>query len=239
MAVMAILLICCSIFSVSAAYTIPKPTNNFFVNDFANVIDASDEQKMMAAGVALYKACDAQVVVVTIPSLEGNAIEDVSLRLAREWGIGDKDKDNGILLLLSVAEPRVRIEVGRGLEGAIPDSKAGRILDTFMIPNYQPGKFTVGLSDTYNSLVNEVYVEYGLTPQDGYIPIEGEEEELSFFEILILIVIIIGAILLFIRYPHLFFLFFRSGGRGGGFGGGGGGGFSGGGGGFSGGGASR
>lgn len=236
---MAILLICCSIFSVSAAYTIPKPTNNFFVNDFANVIDESDEQKMMAAGVALYKACDAQVVVVTIPSLEGNAIEDVSLRLAREWGIGDKDKDNGILLLLSVAEPRVRIEVGRGLEGAIPDSKAGRILDTFMIPNYQPGKFTVGLSDTYNSLVNEVYVEYGLTPQDGYIPIEGEEEELSFFEILILIVIIIGAILLFIRYPHLFFLFFRSGGRGGGFGGGGGGGFSGGGGGFSGGGASR
>ena len=247
-AVTVLLLLCCGMLLPVAAKTdIPNPTNSFFVNDFANVIDDADEQIIQAAGERLYAASGAQVVVVTVPSLEGEAIENYALKLARAWGIGDKDKDNGLLLLLSVAEPKVRIEVGSGLEGAIPDSKAGRILDTYMIPNYEPGKFTTGLVNTYDALVNEVYIEYGLDADNGYTPIDevSPEEESSPLSRLFKLALIIGAIILLIRHPQLLWIFLHFGGRGGHGGSSGGrsggsrGGFSGGGGGFSGGGASR
>lgn len=247
-ALTALLLLCFSILlPVTAETEIPNPTNGFFVNDFADVIDDTDEQIIQAAGERLYNACGAQVVVVTVSSLEGDPIENYALQLARAWGIGDKDKDNGLLLLLSVAEPKVRIEVGSGLEGAIPDSKAGRILDTYMIPYYEPGKFTTGLVNTYDALVNEVYIEYRLDVEEGYTPIDEayptEDKQTSPLSLLFKIALAIGAIVLFIRHPHLLWLFLHFGGRGGhgGHGGGrsSGGGFSGGGGGFSGGGASR
>lgn len=241
LALLLVLLVACGLCSAAAAPDLPSPTRSFYVNDFAGVIDQGDEQAMLAAGIKLAAACEAQVVVVTIPSLEGEAIETYSLQLARKWGIGDKEKDNGLLLLLSVEEPRVRIEVGSGLEGAIPDSKAGRILDTFMIPYYQPGSYSQGLLDTYNALVNEVYIEYGLEPQEGYIPLgDGESErKLTPLGIIFRILILIVVIVLFIRYPHLFWFVLHLLSRGGHSGGGGGGRHSGGGGGFSGGGASR
>lgn len=236
-----LLLLCSALLPVSAETDLPDPTRNFFVADFAQVIDSSDESAMQAAGEALYRASGAQVVVVTIPTLDGVAIEEYALQLARKWGIGDEEKDNGLLLLLSVAEPKVRIEVGSGLEGAIPDSKAGRILDTYMIPHYEPGQYTTGLADTYNALVNEVYIEYGLTPDADYTPIDEQypEEKDSVVGTIFKILLAIGAIALIIRHPELLWLFLRFGGRGGRGGGRGSGGFSGGGGGFSGGGASR
>ena len=228
-------------FSAAAKTDIPAPTKNFFVNDFAGVIDADHERAMQIAGETLYATSKAQVVVVTIPSLDGQDIESYSMDLASEWGIGDEEEDNGLLLLLSVAEPRVRIEVGSGLEGALPDSKAGRILDTYMIPYYHEGGFSQGLVDTYNALVNEVYVEYGVTPE-GYIPLGQEEEhDVSPFGWIVRLAVIVGLIILCIRYPRLFWFILHLFSRGGGHSGGGrsGGGFSGGGGGFSGGGASR
>ncbi len=239
-----LLLLCSTFLSVSAETTIPDPTRNFFVADFAQVISSSDEQTMQQQGQALYRATGAQVVVVTIPTLDGASIEEYALQLARKWGIGDKDKDNGLLLLLSVAEPKVRIEVGSGLEGAIPDSKAGRILDTYMIPYYTPGQYSTGLTSTYDSLVNEVYLEYSITPEDDYTPIDEQypeqEEKGSLLGTIFKILLGIGVLFLLIRHPELLWLFLRFGGRGGrGGGSGGGGGFSGGGGGFSGGGASR
>lgn len=228
------------IFSIGAGAktTWPEPTSNFFVNDFAGVISSSDRAQMQQLGEQLYHACGAQVVVVTIQSLDGMDIADYSLRLARKWGIGDKDKDNGVLLLLSVGEPHVRIEVGNGLEGAIPDSKAGRLLDTYMIPNYTPSTFSVGLRDTYNAIVNEVRIECGIDPDADYTPIEEENESKDTGMLLIALGIFIFLIII-TRGRILIWIFSSRGGggfSGGGFGGGG---FSGGGGGFSGGGASR
>ncbi|MBR5782934.1 MAG: TPM domain-containing protein [Clostridia bacterium] len=225
-------------FPCSAAIDIPDATNNFFVADYADVISSADELHLHSAAENLYSACKAQVVVATMPSLEGEEISDVSLRIARAWGIGDKELDNGILLLFVREEPRVRIEVGSGLEGAIPDSKAGRLLDTYMLPAYPD--YSTGLRQTQNALINEIYIEYGLTPDKDYTPIqEQDSEELGLFEIIGLVALIIGGIILFIKRPDLFFLLLhilsRSGGRNGSSGQG----RSGGGGGFSGGGASR
>lgn len=229
--------------NVAIAADLPKPTKNFFVNDFANVISNADEEKMQQQGEALFKECGAQVVVVTVKSLNGEDLESYSLNLARSWRIGSDKNDDGILLLLAVDERKVRIEVGYGLEGALPDSKTGRILDTYGVDRFKKNDFSTGLAAVYDSLVNEVYIEKGLDPADGYTPVEDysltTKEKVITYGIIALIV--------------LAFIFTNRGKRkrgfvyyGGGFGGGGfsgsgssGGGFSGGGGSFGGGGSSR
>lgn len=229
--------------NVAFAADLPKPTKNFFVNDFANVISNADEEKMQQQGEALFKECGAQVVVVTVKSLNGEDLESYSLNLARSWRIGSDKNDDGILLLLAVDERKVRIEVGYGLEGALPDSKTGRILDTYGVDRFKKNDFSTGLAAVYDSLVNEVYIEKGLDPADGYTPVEDysltTKEKVITYGIIALIV--------------LAFIFTNRGKRkrgfvyyGGGFGGGGfsgsgssGGGFSGGGGSFGGGGSSR
>lgn len=229
--------------NVAFAADLPKPTKNFFVNDFANVISNADEEKMQQQGEALFKECGAQVVVVTVKSLNGEDLESYSLNLARSWRIGSDKNDDGILLLLAVDERKVRIEVGYGLEGALPDSKTGRILDTYGVDSFKKNDFSTGLAAVYDSLVNEVYIEKGLDPADGYTPVEDysltTKEKVIAYGIIALIV--------------LAFIFTNRGKRkrgfvyyGGGFGGGGfsgsgssGGGFSGGGGSFGGGGSSR
>lgn len=229
--------------NVAIAADLPKPTKNFFVNDFANVISNADEEKMQQQGEALFKECGAQVVVVTVKSLNGEDLESYSLNLARSWRIGSDKNDDGILLLLAVDERKVRIEVGYGLEGALPDSKTGRILDTYGVDRFKKNDFSTGLAAVYDSLINEVYIEKGLDPADGYTPVEDysptTKEKVIAYGIIALIV--------------LAFIFTKRGKRkrgfvyyGGGFGGGGfsgsgssGGGFSGGGGSFGGGGSSR
>lgn len=224
--------------NVAFAADLPKPTKNFFVNDFANVISNADEEKMQQQGEALFKECGAQVVVVTVKSLNGEDLESYSLNLARSWRIGSDKNDDGILLLLAVDERKVRIEVGYGLEGALPDSKTGRILDTYGVDRFKKNDFSTGLAAVYDSLVNEVYIEKGLDPADGYTPVEDysltTKEKVIAYGIIALIV--------------LAFIFTNRGKRkrgfvyyGGGFGGGGfsGSGSSGGGGSFGGGGSSR
>ena len=227
------------------AADIPKPTKNFFVNDFANVISNADEEKMQQQGETLFKECGAQVVVVTVKSLNGEDLESYSLNLARSWGIGSDKNDDGILLLLAVDERKVRIEVGYGLEGALPDSKTGRILDTYGVEHFKKNDFSTGLAAVYDSLINEVYIEKGLDPADGYTPVEDEDYSLTTKEKIITYGIIALIVLAFIftnrgrrRRGYVYY--------GGGFGGGGfsgssgsGGGFSGGGGSFGGGGSSR
>ena len=227
-----------------------SPTDRFFVNDFADVISTEDENNIYALGVRLFEKTTAQVVAVTVPSLDGKDIEQYSLELARDWGIGNKEKNNGMLLLLAVEDREVRIEVGYGLEGAVTDAQSGILLDHYAVPAFSENDFSSGMVSTYRALVNEVYLEYGLQPEDGYVPVErlpdnNYDGELSPLATLGVVIFVIIFVLLFRNKPWFPWLFFFGGGgghhRGGGYHGGGGGfgGFSGGGGSFGGGGASR
>lgn len=230
--------------NVAFAADLPKPSKNFFVNDFANVISNADEEKMQQQGEALFKECGAQVVVVTVKSLNGEDLESYSLNLARSWGIGSDKNDDGILLLLAVDERKVRIEVGYGLEGALPDSKTGRILDTYGVDRFKKNDFSTGLAAVYDSLINEVYIEKGLDPADGYTPVEDEDYSLTTKEKVITygIALIVLAFIFTNRGKRKRgFVYYGGGFGGGGFSGSGssGGGFSGGGGSFGGGGSSR
>ena len=220
-----------------AEYTYPNATERFFVNDFADVLDESDEQAIYEIGVALQTATDAQVVLVTVDSLDGQALEDYSLGIARAWGIGDAEKNNGILLLFTTDGPHSRVEVGYGLEGAVPDSKAGRILDTYLVPWYEDeDAWSVRLTDTYKALVNEVYLAFGETVSPEYTPLDTLEKTPTRGDKAgVLVAVLLLTLLLatpFGRQLLLFSQVFRGGT-------GGGGGYHGGGGSFGGGGASR
>ncbi len=246
-------------------FSYPIATKDFFVNDFADVITPEDEAEMQSVGEALFRKTEqqggAQVVVVTVKNLQGKDIREYGIELSREWGIGDKDKNNGVLLLLALEEREVSVEVGSGLEGAIPDIKSDEILGNYGIAEFQKNNYSGGLVSVYKALVNEVYIEYGLEPTET-LPKKEEvgEEELGLADILrllIILAIIIGSVIFNIRLAKKRggggrggrggppFIFFGGpggfGGGRGGFGGGfgSGGGFSGGGGGFSGGGSSR
>ena len=227
----------------------PAPTTQFYVNDFAGVLSDSTEQLIMKDSVALQAKTGAQIVVVTITSLDGAVLEEYSLNLLRTWGIGDKTKNNGVLILLAVKDRKSRIEVGYGLEGALPDGKTGRIQDDYMLSYYKNNDFDAGIKNGYLAVLGEVAKEYSLdvtTIESASAQAPAKSLSIPPFVLMMI--------------PFAFFLLFvligrvrgwRGGGRGDGFGGGGGfgsgfgggggggGGFSGGGGGGGGGGSSR
>jgi uncharacterized protein len=99
-----------------------------YVSDFAGVVDAGSKSRIEAYCGAVERATGAQMAIVTIPSLEGEPIEDVANTLFRAWGVGQKGKNEGILLLLAVNDRRNRLEVGYGLEPILPDGLAGSVL---------------------------------------------------------------------------------------------------------------
>lgn len=256
----AALAICIFALPVSAANKYPSPDSRFFVNDFADVIDSAAEDEIYSRAAALQEKTTAQVVVVTVNTLDGEEPADYALELGREWGVGQKDEDNGVVILLAKTERQIYITVGYGLEGALPDSKTGMIIERYGLEYLQEDDFSAGLLEIFKAITNEVYIEYGEEPEEGYTAIEetGEEtlEEYG-AKVAASWVIMIACVILFVlvfgRRRRGFFWFGGPGSFGGGFGGGfggsggfhsgsggsfgGGGGFSGGGGSFGGGGA--
>lgn len=232
----------------------PKPTEKFYVNDFADIIPDSDEANMVEKAAALAEATTAQVVVVTVESLGGAEISQYALELGREWGVGDEETDNGIVILLSTDDREVYIAVGYGLEGALPDSKTGRIIDVYGLDHFKADNFSNGLIAVADAVINEVYIEYGITPQSGYVSIDNVTTDDSLSEsggsvaiswVALIIILLIISFLNRRRSPFIWFGGPPFGGGGfssGGFRSGGGssfGGFRGGGGSFGGGGAGR
>ena len=144
-----------------SAKDFPNPTG--FVNDFANVISANDEAQITRIAESVKKATGAEVVVVTVSAL-GNygSIEQYSTAIWDEWGIGQSGKDNGVLLIVAMQERKMRIEVGYGLEGAIPDGLAGRIRDTSMTPYFSKNDFGTGFLKSVEAIAGIVAKEYNV-----------------------------------------------------------------------------
>jgi len=144
----------------------PKPVTSIYVQDYAKVLSSQTKATINAYSSAIANKTKAQIVVVTIPTLDGAALEDFSLDLMRQWGIGDKEKNNGVLLLVAVQDRQSRIEVGYGLEGALPDGLTGRIQDQSMLPLFKQGNYDKGVMQGYSSIANTVIKEYKLTADD-------------------------------------------------------------------------
>lgn len=184
----------------------PKPTEFAYVYDYADLIDAQAEQRINALGAAIDKVSKAQIIAVTVPDMGDYPIEDYALELFRSWGIGDKDKNNGVLLLVNKQRlmdnqtGKVRIEVGYGLEGAIPDSVAGQILDQYVLPPWQSSDYSKGILDGYMAIAARVAEEYNidLSSVEGYqpLPVDDREDNQPAGNTILFALLIIGAIFL-------------------------------------------
>ena len=141
----------------------PEPSDYFFVEDYSGVLNEETEGFIYDEAVGLYEATGAQVVVVTVPDTQEESLEDFSNHLANSWGIGSKEEDNGVLILFVTdkEDPHVRMEVGKGMEGAIPDGKAGRILDDYAVEDKNEGRWNRAAGNTFVAVAMEVYSEYG------------------------------------------------------------------------------
>lgn len=209
-----------------------KPRYDHAVNDFANVIPSAEEHQIESMILELKQMTSAEIVVVTIPSLEGEQIDDFTNRLFEKWGIGQKGRDNGLMFLAAMQERQMRIEVGYGLEGAIPDSVAGRIRREVITPYFRAGQPGQGIVQGVAALSLEVATEYGVTLTGVAAQYRTQETRRSHKRTnspILPILFFIFFIPFAIRHPFLA-MFLLSGGRGGGYssggGFGGGGGFS-------------
>ena len=136
------------------ASSIPQPTQEFYVNDFADVLTDEEEKQMLDKAVSLAsEELGIQVVVTTIKSLEGESIENYAHDMYNQYGIG-KD-DMGVLILLSTGDRDTRIELGTAMEAYITDSKAGRLLDKHAIPHFKEDKFNSGLLEVQSAVIDE------------------------------------------------------------------------------------
>ena len=170
-------LICClaaCLLPVSAA--VVSPDDAFYVYDGGQVLSQETEAYILKTGQELERKTGAQIVVVTIPSLEGQALEAYATELFRQWGIGDKEKNNGLLLLCAVEDRQFRVEVGYGLEGDLPDGKTGRMQDNYIIPLLREDKFDEGIKNGYNAFLQEIAAVYGVSIT-GETAVSYEEEE--------------------------------------------------------------
>ncbi len=122
------------------------------VNDFAHILSPADVAKLEARCRTLREKTGAQLAVVTIESLKGGQIDDFANKLFARWGIGQKEKKNGLLLLVAMEEHKSKIEVGYGLEPIIPDILAGRILDHEVRPRFRQQQYAEGLLAAVNAL---------------------------------------------------------------------------------------
>jgi len=139
-----------SVFSliVSAVSAVNYPEVTDFVIDNAGIIDDSYEARIMELAKEIEKQTTVEVAVVTIKTLEGMDIETYAVELFEKAGIGKKDLDNGLLILIAPNEQRYRIEVGYGLEGTMPDIRAREIGVNILTPNFKRGEFGKGIYDT-------------------------------------------------------------------------------------------
>ena len=120
--------------TTSEKIPIPKVEKDVYIYDEDNIIDDDVEEKLNKMLVELEKKSEVEFVVVSVESLLDRSIEDYANNLFNTLGIGKKEKDNGLLLLFSRSDKKVRLEIGRGLEGCLNDSKCGRILDDYFVP---------------------------------------------------------------------------------------------------------
>ncbi|HEU4335388.1 MAG TPA: TPM domain-containing protein [Candidatus Eisenbacteria bacterium] len=133
------------------------------MNDFADVIDQSSADSMTLLATELREKSGAEMAVVTLPDLGGETIDPVAEALFRQWGIGRKGEDDGDLILLAVAELRVRIETGYGLEGPLPDGRCGAIIRRVMAPSLAAGRYGEGLLAGARSVAGAVAADRGIT----------------------------------------------------------------------------
>ncbi|MBU4185290.1 MAG: TPM domain-containing protein [Proteobacteria bacterium] len=164
--------------SISLAFALEVPRYKGYVNDYADMISPQMEAKLERALQSFDLTDSTQVAVLTITSMEGDSIEEFSIRTVDQWKVGQKGKDNGVLLLVAQKDRKIRIEVGRGLEPVLTDLLSGRIIDTVLTPYFKAGRFDEGFEAGIVAIVQATRGEF---KADGGTQRGRRQEEASPF----------------------------------------------------------
>lgn len=151
-------------FAQARQLALPRPAGR--ITDLANVIDAGTEADLDRRLDQLEQKTSHEIAVVTVPSLDGAPVEDYAVRLFKDWGIGQAKRDNGVLVLVAPNEREMRIEVGYGLEGVLPDGLAGEVIQRNFIPHFRNNDYNAGIRDGVMRVADVVEKEQVLTPEE-------------------------------------------------------------------------
>lgn len=168
-----------------------KPNPPVAVNDFANLLEPFQKQELERKLDAYNDSTSSAIVIITVPTLDGYDIEQVALKYLRDWGIGSKEKNNGVVILVSANDHKARIETGYGMEGVLPDILDKQIIDERMIPFFKSGDYYGGLNNSVDAIIQAAAGEYKSDPN------AGKKNNVTIGKIIPLIVIFLVIIFLF------------------------------------------
>lgn len=169
-----------------AASALEIPAYRGYVNDYAGMLSPEAAAQLERALADFDRTDSTQVAILTIPTLEGGALEDFSIKVVEKWGVGSKGKDNGVLLLVVRDDRKVRIEVGRGLEGVLTDLISGRIIAQVITPAFKEGRMDEGVLAGTASIIQATRGEFKADPRRA----RGQREPSPLFKFAVLALIV-------------------------------------------------
>lgn len=134
-------------------FALEVPPLNGAVNDLAGILNNQEKQELQDFLESVNTQTGIQLAVLTLPSLKGESLESFSVKTAQQWELGQKDEDNGVLLLIVMDDSALRIEVGYGLEPLLTDIKSGLIIRQVIIPQFQKGNFGRGIIEGSKNII--------------------------------------------------------------------------------------
>ena len=148
------------------AQSIPsRPSPPRLVNDFADVLSDQEEDVLEKKLVRFADSTSTQIAIITIASLEGYTVEETAHKFLRDWGVGQKDKNNGVVILSAIQDRKVNIQTGLGMEGVLPDMICKRIINRYIVPAYKQKNYFEGLDNATDNIIGIVGEEY--TNEEG------------------------------------------------------------------------
>lgn len=192
------LLLFININCIAFANNIPNPQEHFYYDE-VGVLSENTKKEIEEINMKLEKLTGSQVIVAVVKDINGYGdIDSYASTFFEKWKIGDKDKDNGVLLVASISDKKIKLETGYGIEGAINDGKAGRILDDFVIPNFKKQDYDAGMKNGFIAIVKEIEKEYQINLESDNVT-SSTENSVSIGSTIRIIIWIL--LLIFIFFP--------------------------------------
>lgn len=175
------------LFAFGFAQDFPEKPNTL-VNDYANVLSAEQKQMLENKLVAFNDSSSTQIAIAILKSVGDYDINEYAVELGRKWGVGQSGKNNGIMIVVAVGDRKISIQTGYGVEGALPDIYAKRIIDNDIKPNFKAGNYYAGLDAGTTSIIKYTKGEY---KNDGPQASSSKKGGIGSIAIVIFIVVII------------------------------------------------
>lgn len=185
-------LLCCILLgsTVSAQFEIPEiPSRQEAVYDYANMLSGTEKNRLKRKLQTYSDTTSTQIVIATVNTLNGDDISRVGAEWGHKWGIGQKGKDNGILVLVAFKDRKMTIQTGYGVEHLLTDALSRRLIERILKPNFRNGQYYAGLDQTSDAIFQILRGEYKGTPQKNVRKKKPKNKifRIIFFVILILV----------------------------------------------------